>query len=110
MRVRLVKKGTIEDFCIGNPQSRASFREWLSKIKIADWETLSDAKKTFSTADILGKGSNRIIFDIGGNHYRMVCHCLFGEHRVHLFISWIGTHAEYDKLCKQGFQYSIKKY
>lgn len=34
----------------------------------------------------------------------------FGDTQVHLFICWIGTHAEYDRLCKAGEQYSISNY
>lgn len=30
--------------------------------------------------------------------------------RVHLFVKWIGTHAEYTKLCNDGKQYEISVY
>jgi len=36
-------------------------------------------KYTFGTTDLLGKGSNRVCFDIGGNNYRMICKIAFGE-------------------------------
>ena len=32
------------------------------------------------------------------------------DKQVHLFICWIGTHAEYDKLCNAGEQYSVNDY
>lgn len=38
MRVRLIKKKTIEDFVLQNASSRSSFKLWLSIIKVADWE------------------------------------------------------------------------
>lgn len=31
----------------------------------------------------------------------------FGKNQVHLFVCWIGTHKEYDKLCKINGQYSV---
>ena len=65
---------------------------------------------TFPSADLLGKGSNRVIFDIGGNKYRMIGKYAFGDIQVHLFICWIGTHAEYDKLCNAGEQCSVNNY
>ncbi len=40
----------------------------------------------------------------------MICKYAFGEKQVHLFVLWIGTHAEYDKLCKKGEQYTINIY
>lgn len=80
------------------------------KIKTADWEKPEDIKMTFNSADPLGKGSHRVIFDIAGNNYRMICKYAFGEHEVHLFVCWIGTHAEYTKLCGKNEQYTINLY
>ena len=57
-----------------------------------------------------GKGTNRLIFNVGGNEYRILCKYQFGKKMVHLFVLWIGTHAEYDKLCAEGKQYTIEKY
>jgi HigB_toxin, RelE-like toxic component of a toxin-antitoxin system len=59
---------------------------------------------------LLGRGSNRVVFDIGGSNYRMICKYAFGEKQVHLFICWIGTHAEYDKLCAGREQYTVTNY
>ncbi|RYF91432.1 MAG: type II toxin-antitoxin system HigB family toxin, partial [Chitinophagaceae bacterium] len=58
----------------------------------------------------LGNGSGRVVFDIGGNKYRMICKYAFGDKQVHLFICWIGTHAAYTQLCKKGQQYNITLY
>lgn len=110
MRVRLIKRKTIEDYVRKNARSRSSFRIWLTNLKFADWSEPDDMLATYGSADLLGVGSNRIVFDIGGNNYRMICKYLFGETKVHLYIKWIGTHAEYDKLCKKGEQYKIDIY
>lgn len=45
---------------------------------------------TFGATDLLGKSSNRAVFNIGGNTYRMICKYAFGDRKVHLFICWIG--------------------
>ena len=110
MKVHLIKKGTIEDFTRKNARSRPSFEEWLERLKHADWEKPADMKATFSAADLLGKSSNRVVFDIGGNTYRMICKYAFGERQAHLFICWIGTHRDYDKLCNEQLQYIINNY
>ena len=107
MRVRLIKKKTIEDFALQNANSRSSFKLWLSIIKLADWEIPEDITATFSSADLLGNGSNRVVFDIGGNNYRMICKYHFSKTLVHLYIKWIGSHSEYDKLCGKNKQYTI---
>lgn len=107
MRVHLIRKETVEDFVRYNAPARVSFADWLAKIKYADWETPEDIQATFRSADLLGCGSNRAVFDIGGNKYRLIGKYAFGETRVHLFICWIGSHSEYDKLCKNQQQYTV---
>ena len=110
MRIHLVRSGTIQIYAKAHPASRQSFEDWLEKVKRTNWNQPGDICKVFRTADLLGSGSNRVIFDIGGNKYRMVCKYVFGEKQVHLFVCWIGTHAEYDKLCTLNQQYTINIY
>lgn len=101
MKVHLIRKETVEEFASNNVQSRASLSEWLAKVKFADWNTPAEIQNTFGSADLLGNNSNRVVFDIGGNKYRMICKYAFGDKQVHLFVCWMGTHAQYDKLCNQ---------
>ena len=110
MKVHLIKKQTIEDYILKNARSKASFEIWFALLKRADWTKPEDIVMTFNSADILGKSSYRIVFNIGGNNYRMICKYHFGETKAHLFVKWIGTHAEYSKLCKEGKQYEISSF
>ena len=110
MRVRLVTKTTVEKYIAGNIQSRASFESWLESLKDAEWDTPHDIKNTFNSADMPGKGSKRVVFNIGGNNYRMICQYYFGNSKVCLYINWIGRHADYTKLCDTGKQYTIDDY
>ena len=48
----------------------------------------------FRTADFVG--DNRVIFDIGGNKYRLIVHVAYGYGRV--LIKFVGTHADYDRI------------
>ncbi len=110
MRIRLVKQHTITKYVFKNQNSKKYFDEWLVKLKYADWSNTSDIKLTYNSADILGKSSSRIVFNIGGNHYRMICKFHFGKTKVHLYIMWIGTHAGYTELFVGDLQYTIKLY
>ena len=110
MKVRLIKRKSIEVYSLQNARSRTSFKLWLSFIKMADWTEPGDIIRTFGSADLLGNGSNRVVFDIAGNNYRMICKYHFGVTRVHLYIKWIGTHAEYTKLCQEKKQYSVNSF
>jgi mRNA interferase HigB len=110
MKIRLIKRKSIEDFAVQHPRSRTSFRLWLTFIKMADWSVPGDITNTFGSADLLGNGSDRVVFDIAGNSFRMICKYHFGVTRVHVYIKWIGTHAEYTKLCLDNNQYSVNSF
>ena len=90
--------------------SKISFNKWLEKLKRANWRVPADIKNFFDSADLLGRGSNRVVFDVGGNNYRMICAYKFSKNMIHLFVCWIGSHAEYDKVCDESKQYSISVY
>ena len=72
-------------------------RTWVKVAKAAKWQNPPEVKATFNSVDIL-KGS-RIIFDIGGNKYRLVAQINYG-HRV-VYIRFVGTHRQYDQLDAQ---------
>ena len=110
MKVHLIKEKTIRDYIAGNSSSKTSLEEWLLKIKLADWATTEDIVQTFPSADFLGNSSSRVIFDIAGNKYRMICKYSFGSTSARLYVCWMGTHAEYDRLCKQLKQYTVFDY
>ena len=110
MRVRLIKRKSIENYVKQYASSRTSFRIWLTVINHAVWSEPADIKRTFGSADLLGNGSNRIVFNIAGNNYRMICKYYFGITKVHLFVKWIGTHNEYTTLCEKNEQYTVEAF
>jgi mRNA interferase HigB len=110
MKVHLIKRQSIEDYISKNARSRSSFETWIAIVKRVDWIQPQDIISTFNSADILGMGSSRVVFNIGGNNYRLICKYHFGKTNVHLFVKWMGTHAEYTKLCNEGKQYNVNAY
>jgi mRNA interferase HigB len=110
MKVHLIKKQSVLLYVKSHARSGVSFEGWLEKIKYADWKEPMDIGHTFATSDLLGKSSHRVVFDIGGNKYRIICKYIFGETCVHLFVCWIGTHDAYTQICKRGLQFTIKSY
>ena len=105
MRVHLIKWKSVDEFVVKHAQSKISFEGFKEGIKRADWNSINDVKQTFGSADMID--NNRLVFNIGGNKFRLICSYWFGPNMVHLYVKWIGTHAEYTKLCKQNLQYSI---
>ena len=110
MRINLVSKRSVDKYIRKNNQVKSLFYNWIKKIGTADWNSPHDIKETFGSANHLGKGTNRVVFNIGGNRYRIICSYFFGKQKVQLVIKWIGTHAEYTKLCLSNKQYSVEQY
>lgn len=73
MKVHLIKKQTIMGYMRSHSTAKLPFNDWLWKIRYANWDSVDDIKNTFNSADLLGKGSSRVVFNIGGNNYRMIC-------------------------------------
>lgn len=110
MKIRLITKKIIEDYAAANPRSRSSFAAWLTIVKYAHWDSPPDIRKTFRSANILGNGSNRIVFNINRNNYCMICKYVFAKKYIYLFIYWIGTRGEYAELCESDRPYITTSY
>jgi len=99
MKVNLIRKASIEDFISNNARSKSSMDNFQQILKDVDWTVPADIKTTFGRrADIVCEGT-RVVFDVGGGVYRVICGLAFGKKTVFLFVKFVGTHAEYQKLC-----------
>ncbi len=83
----------IEKFIRKHANSKASLSAWLEDAEEAEWKSPQDIKDRFRSADFLP--GNRVVFDIGGNNYRLVV--LVRYRNGILLIQKVGTHAEYSK-------------
>ena len=110
MKVKLIKEQTLRDYAEKAKQSRGPIRNWLTLLRVADWEQPSDMHRTFGVVDQLGQGTERVIFNLGGNKYRLICTYWFSTNWVYLYVKWIGTHKDYDALCRDNKQYHINDY
>ena len=82
------------EFAGKHPASAASLNAWYNVSKAADWAKLSDVKKVFNNVDYVG--NDRYVFNIKGNNFRLVAMIFFDKRT--LYIRFIGTHSEYDKI------------
>ena len=88
--MHVVSHKAIRLFSDKYPDARAPLDRWYRVAKRADWESFADVKQTFNAADFVAP---HIVFDVGGNKYRLVAEINFRK-RV-LFIRDIMTHKEY---------------
>lgn len=71
-----------------------AIKAWYAEANDAEWRTPQDILERYPTADILP--GNRVVFNIKGNHYRLIVKIHFNTGIV--YIRFIGTHAEYDRI------------
>jgi mRNA interferase HigB len=74
--------------------SEVSLRAWYHDAKTAEWKSSNDLKQQYKNASIAGEG--RVVFNIKGNTYRLVVAIDFDFQII--FIRFIGTHKQYDKI------------
>jgi len=91
--MRVLGTGKLNDFCLKHKVASGQAKAWLSEAKAAEWKTPHCIKNRYSNASILH--DDIVIFNIKGNHYRLVTKVAYGTQTV--LIKWLGTHAAYDK-------------
>ena len=92
--MRVIAKRTLRQYWEKHSQAEQLLRSWHAIAAKADWTSPSDVKAAYRTASIVG--NRRVVFDIGGNKYRLVVRIDY-EHRI-VFVRFVGTHAEYDRI------------
>jgi mRNA interferase HigB len=92
--VRIIAKRTLREFWEKHADCEEPLRIWYSQVEEADWRTPNDVKQDYASASILL--DNRVVFNIKGNRYRLIVRINY-DYGI-LWIRFVGTHAEYDKV------------
>ena len=92
--MRIVALGTLRDFWQKHADAEIPLRSWYAAASRADWRSPADVKAAYRSASFIA--NNRIVFNIRGNEYRLVVAVHYN--RGMMFIRFIGTHQEYDKI------------
>jgi mRNA interferase HigB len=90
----IISKTILRDFGLEHPDAIEALNHWFQVVKSSDWEEFSNVKSTFNSVDYVG--NDRFVFNIRGNRYRLVAMIFFDIRTV--FIRFVGTHTEYDKV------------
>ncbi len=73
---------------------KAALDAWFHEVRKAHWTNSSDVRRQYATASVVM--SDRIVFNIKGNAYRLVAAVDFELAIV--WIKWIGSHRDYDRI------------
>jgi len=90
--MHIISKKKLREFWDIHPKAKAPLEAWYQVALAEEWESFADVRKTFNTADQVGKFT---VFNIGGNKYRLIAVIHFN--RGKLFVRHVLTHAEYDE-------------
>lgn len=94
--MRVIVKRTLRDF-YQQPRfkdAKGPLEAWHAEALKAEWLTPHDIKAQIGSASIVT--DTLVVFNIAGNKYRLVVDVDYA--RQAMFVKFVGTHAEYDKL------------
>ena len=90
--MHIITRKTLIQFWEKHPDSRTALSRWFKIVQKTDFQSFSELRSAFPSADKVG---HWIIFNIGGNKYRLIVSVHFNRGKV--YIRHVLTHAEYDK-------------
>ena len=92
--MRVIARRTLKVFWDDHRDAEQPLRAWFAEARRATWRTPADIKAAHRNASIIG--NNRVVFNVGGNRYRLVAAVKYTAQIV--FIRFVGTHAQYDRV------------
>lgn len=92
--MRVFAKKILREFWEERSDAEQQLKTWYKEACKANWTTPAKIKAEYTKASILKMG--RAVFNIHGNKYRLVVDINYKRQWV--FIRFIGTHEEYDKI------------
>lgn len=92
--MRIYSRSTLRRFWEVHPDAEHPLRAWYAEAKKAEWKGPVDIRALHRTASFVG--DDRVVFNIGGNKYRLVV--AVSHRRGTVFVRFVGTHSEYDRI------------
>jgi len=97
----IIARKTLLDYCILHPRAEQALREWYNELANSKFASFQELKSVYGNASLVG--DDRVVFNIMGNHYRLVVRVVFDYKTIQ--IKWFGTHSEYDKIDVRNVTY-----
>lgn len=92
--MRVIAKKILRKFWEKHGDAEEQLKTWYKEASKANWTSPADIKEEYAKASTLKGG--RVVFNICGNKYRLVVNINYM--RGWVFIRFIGTHMDYDKI------------
>ena len=92
--MRIISRKILREFWENHPDAKTPLQVWFHDVERASWSSPADIKAVYQNASILT--SNRVVFNIKGNHYRLIVVVVY-QHGI-VYVRFVGTHAEYNRI------------
>ncbi len=92
--MRIIAKKILRQLWQKHPDCEQQLKAWFQETSKSKWVNPNEIKKEYPNASVLA--NNRIVFNIKGNSYRLIVRINYNYQMI--WIRFIGTHAEYDKI------------
>lgn len=76
------------------PAVKSAVDAWFAEVRKAHWKNTADVRKYYSTVSVVS--SDRLVFNIKGNDYRLVV--AVDHQKGIVWIKGIGNHGDYDQI------------
>lgn len=90
----VISYGPLREFFEEHADAKDALNNWYRLVMQADWANYHEITAMFNSVDAVG--NDRFVFNIRGNHYRIVALIFFDIRTV--YIRFVGTHKAYDKI------------
>ena len=98
--MRLLSRATLREFWRKHKDAERPLKAWANEVEKAQWYDPEELKALYASASFVG--NDRVVFNIGGNKYRVIVMIKFANLKLKrngvVFVRFIGTHSEYDKI------------
>ncbi len=99
--MRIIAVKTLRIYAKKKKEAEQSLLSWYKECSNAHWKSNNELKLQFGNASVIS--NKRVVFNIHGNTYRLVVDIEY--YLQIIFIVWIGTHKEYDKIDAKKVNY-----
>jgi mRNA interferase HigB len=95
--VTVLRSDRLLEFGKKHADARKALAAWLASAHQADWANIQQVRQTYRHADAVTSATGRVltVFNIKGNHYRLVVAIDYPLRLVNVLC--ILTHAEYNR-------------
>jgi len=92
--MNVYNRSSLISFYEKHPDCRETLEKWHHDVSSKTWKKPGDVTRDFNTARTIK--NSRAIFGINHNEYRLIAEINY--QKAWIFIKFIATHAEYDKI------------